>query len=279
MTTRLFACAVATLTFLTAAARAEESLEELKVRLQKNWEPWKGCEPGSWIQMRTKTQSGNGHTESEHRQTLVSRNEKGLTVEIRTVKRSKNAEGNEVVELGEPYTSTTAAGSQAANYEDFKDLRHETIEVAGTKLDCRVIEATMVYKYPQPVNGQTEMRTKMTLWISPEVREMGGLVKTEADTDNQGAGFGAGSSDMTLIDRDQELKIGDLTVKCSIYRFGTATGKESMTGSGEMWFSADLPSGYAKSKMVMHMKQGAGTTRSESEMEVTGMEIVKPKTD
>ncbi|MEK7468872.1 MAG: hypothetical protein AAB074_15975 [Planctomycetota bacterium] len=274
--------APALLLLISIASRpcAEEpTLEQLKEKLQKSWEPWKGCEPGSWVQMKTSSINATNRTETEYRQTLVSRDETGTTTEMRTVKRSKDSEGRDVVELGEPQTSRMPVAAQAGGYEEFKDLRHEEIVVLGRKLDCRVVEATYVYKYPQPVNGQTEIRTKVTMWISPEIQEMGGIVKTEADTDNKVAGMGMGSSDMTLLETGKEVKVGDRTVKCSVYRYGNSTGKEEMTSSGELFMSSEIPMGYAKMRTVMNYKAGNAMVRSEYEVEVTGMEIVEPKTE
>ncbi|KAF0246312.1 MAG: hypothetical protein FD180_800 [Planctomycetota bacterium] len=277
MTTRHLACALATLAFLTSAARSEESLEELKARLQKNWEPWKGCEPGSWFQTRSKSKTGTSDTETETRQTLVSRDEKGLTVETRTVKRKTDEQGDEVVEFGDP-TNSTIPAAQQLTYENLKELPREAVEVEGKKIDCRVIELEYVYKYPQPVAGQTEWRTKMTCWISPVVKEMGGIVKTEGDSDNQGM-MGAQSFDMKMVAAGKEVKIGDATVKCSVYKYGNSTGKEEMTSAGELWMSEDVPFGYAKMKMQSNYGVGASKMHMEMETEITGMEIVKAKTE
>lgn len=279
MTIRLPAFALAATALFLSSAAAEESLDELKERLQKVWEPWKGCEAGSWIETKSKYLNGSTSTESESRQTMVSRDEKNLTFETRTVKRSKDAEGREVVELGEPQTSTMPVATQTGGYQDLKDLRHEEVEVAGKKLDCRVVEATYVTRYAQPMNGVTETKTKITMWISPEVRELGGLVRTEADTDNKAAMMGTGSADMTLLESGKDLKIGENTVKCSVYRYGNATGKEEMTSTGEVWASTEIPWGYAKTKIVMNFKTGATTMRMEAEMEVMGMNIVKAKSE
>lgn len=277
MKIRLLACVTAALAICSAPACAEESLEELKARLEKNWEPWKGCEPGSWVQTRSKSKTGTTDSETESRQTLVSRNEKGLTVESRQVTRKTDEQGNEVIELGDPHSSTMPA-TQPLTCENLKELPREAVEVEGKKLDCRVVELEYVYKYPQPVAGQTEMRTRMTCWISPDVKEMGGIVKTEGDSDNKGP-MGTWSFDMKLVATGKEKKIGDRTVRCSVYKYGNTTGKEEMTSSGEIWMSADVPSGYALTKVQSNYSAGGSTMRMEMESEITGMEIVLPKTD
>ncbi|MCE9581014.1 MAG: hypothetical protein K8T20_00705 [Planctomycetes bacterium] len=258
-------------------ARAEETLDELKVRLAKTWEPWKGCDQGSWIQMRTVTKNGTQDSAFEYRQTLKSRDEKGLTIETRTVKRSQDADGKEVIEFGEPQSSVTPNGGQAVGFEEMKDVRHEDVEVSGKKINCRVVEATYVYKMPAPQGAApTEFRTKMTMWISSEIQEMGGLVKTETDSDSKAMGS-AWSSDMKLVETVKEMKIGGSTVKCSVYRYGSVSGKEETASSGELWMSTEVPSGYAKMTSEMNYTMGASKTHLATEMEITGMEIVKAK--
>lgn len=256
-------------------AHAEESLDDLKARLEQSWMPWKGCEVGSWVQTRSRTKSGASDTEAETRQTLVARTEKGLTVETRAVKRKKGEKGEEVVELGEP-TSSILPAKQPYALEKLKDLPHEDVEVGGRKYDCRVVEMEWVYKYPEPVAGRTEMRFKMTIWISDQLQDFGGVAKTQGDGDKQGV-MGVWSYDMKLVEIGKALKIGDKTVRCSVFKYGNATQNEESTTSGETWSCIDLPTGTAKSSFIMNYKSGAASTRMEMESEVTGFEIVRPK--
>lgn len=269
--------AVAFLAAAASAARAEETLEELKVRLEKQWKPWKGCEPGSWVQTKTKSSTGSSTYESEYRQTLVARDEKGVTIETRTVTREKDAGGKEVVKLGEPQRSTTPA-STGMTYENMKDVRREKVTVEGTSYDCRVVEMESVYRYPQPVAGKTEIRTKVTMWIADGLKEMGGIVRTEADTENAGM-FASMSADMSLVAVGKELKVGGVTLKCSVFRYGNAAGKEEMTSSGEVWVSADVPTGYARTHVAMSHVSGGVRTTTDAVSEVVDMNIVTPKTE
>lgn len=260
-----------------SAARAEETLEELKSRLESQWKPWKGCEPGSWVQVKSKTVTGASTNESESRQTLVARDERGVTIETRAVTREKDAEGREVVKLGEPHRSTLPAVS-GQTYENLKEVRREKVTVEGTDYDCRVVEMEAVYKYPQPVAGKTEVRAKVTMWFAEGLKEMGGVVRREADTENAGM-FASASSDMSLVAVGKEMKIGSVTVKCSVFRYGNSTGKEEMTSSGEVWVSADLPTGYARTRVTMSHTSGGTRTNMEAESEVTDLHIETPKTE
>lgn len=267
---------VAVLAGAFRSARAEETLEEVKAHLEKMWEPWKGCEQGTWVQVRYVTKNGAQETVMEFRQTLVARDEKEMKIETRSVKRSTDADGKEVVELGEPQNAVSNLSGPTNGYEDLKDVRHEDVQVSGKTISCRVVKATYVTKLPVAApNGQTEFRTKMTLWISPDVQGMGGLVKSETDSEKQGT-LPRFSTDMTLVETAKELKIGSRTVRCNVYRYGSFTGNEETASTGELWLSPDVPYGYAK--MISEMNYSDGTkSHVTTEMEITGMEIVKLK--
>ncbi len=271
----LVVLALAASPLLCAVARAEETLDELKAKLGKQWEPWKGCGAGSWYQTRSRTTTGGSDSVTEVRQTLVARDEKSLTIETRIVTRKKDEQGNEAEELGEPTRSTVPVAPEIG-YENLKDLPRETVEVDGRKLDCRVVELEYVYKYPQPIAGKTEMRSKLTMWLSEEVREFGGVVKTEGDSDNQPM-LGNSSFDMKLVAVDKETKVGGKTVKCAVFHYGNASGKEELTTSGDVWMSAEVPFGYVRTAMTMNYKSGTQVTHMAMESEVTGFEIVRPK--
>lgn len=265
---------------LSAAAAAEPTAEDLARRLERNWDPWKDCAPGTWIQMRTTTRSAGQGSENgtEFRQTLLARDKTGLKIETRTVKRIVDAQGAEKIELGEP-TVMTQDVAGGTTYKDVKEHDKETVQVGDRKLECRVIEATATYSYTPPGGQKMETTWKVKLWVSDEVKDMGGVVKSETDAGNQNAVAGMGSSDMKLIETDKDVKIGATTHKCSVYKYGSASGNETNVSSGELWMCADVPAGYAKIVSHMKMKANGMNMEMDTEVVITDMSIARPKED
>lgn len=279
MVPRTAAVVFAAALLVPPAVRAEETLEELTARLSKAVVPWEGCEPGSWVQTKTRTKSGTGDHESEFRQILVSRTREGLTIETRQVTRTKDERGVETVQLGAPTTSIQPV-MPTWKYENPKDLPRETVEVAGRKYDCRVVELEAVYTYPQPVGGKTEMRSKMTFWVSGEMKGFRGVVKTQGDQDNKAApGMGMWSYDMKVVDPAREVKVAGKTLECVVVQYDSTSGMEESVTRSELWFCPDVPTGFARAATSFSYKSGGIAIQSESVAEVTGMEIVRPKTE
>lgn len=266
---------------LARAAVAEEgasqpTLEQIQAKLKKTTEQWGGCEPGSWVEMKSVATQNGKDMANEYRQTLVSRTEKATVLETRMITRKKADDGTEKVEMGDPMRAEVPTFQQTS-YEDLKDVRTEDVEIEGRKVACRVIEATLVQKLPQPVNGTTDFRTPMTLWWSAEVKVNGGLVKQEGDLKT--GGNWSVSWGMKLAALDREFVVGGKTLKCAVYKYDNTSNGEKNVASGEVWMCEDVPFGYVKSEGTSRYDMGGTKLDMKFKMELTGVGIVKEKTE
>ena len=277
MKRRLFTASIGAALCFTSISRAEEPLELLKERFRTHWEPWKGFAPGTWIQVRTVSKSGASEKVSEKRQTLLKRDEKELTFESREVKRSTADDGTEVVELGEPREMKTPTWADMT-YVEFKELRPEDLDVGGTKLACRVFQATTAHKIPKAEDGATERKSEWTLWYCAEVKEGDGIVKISSKPDEEGPKEFV-TFDMVMVERDKAVKIGANSVTCSVWRYKSCSLDESITSSGESTSSAEIPGGHARNSY--RWAYGKGTSKSESDLttDVVEMNVVFEKTE
>jgi hypothetical protein len=129
-------------------------------QIVKHWQKFK---PGSSATLAATVTAGNYSVQMEKKDKLIAVNGDQVTIET-TV--STNIGGQP--HANPPVTQTIGAGNTQG---DWTEVGHETIEAAGKKFDCTVVEG----KSTVPARGGAPTDSKARLWVADEVP--GGIVQ------------------------------------------------------------------------------------------------------
>lgn len=250
---------------------AEESVEDVAKKLNTKTTYWSGFAPGSWIEFHGSTLMNGKDSGGDSRQTLVSEDETGAVIDGQSITITKNADGSEKRTLGEKKRSTYPAGATAV-YSDLKELPREELQIGKRAVACRVFESKVTYTYPAAMGGN-KIEQHMTIWWSPEIKVMNGIVKSQGDT-KADAFSPAKTLDGRIVELDRPVKVGDRTILCAVWRFTEVqTNDESIFKTWETWCSPEIP--YGQAHLATKKEYGkANPMKMEITSDVIGMELV-----
>lgn len=247
-----------------------ESLDEILATLNRRRDGWEDFAPGSWVEYRAVSWSDGTKSVDERRWTLIGRDPNGPVLDSRPCVVKIGADGREVRELGDA-TRYPGVASLKVTYSDLKDLRRDRISVLGAPRECRVLEAEMRTEWGFPGVETQRSRQLVRLWRTTGAPEPGKLVRTENDS-TDAPGFGPTTSDAWLFEEGREVRVGDRTFHCTVWRHAFASKGEKSVGSGEHVTCPGIPGGIAGSKNTTRTKSGTSWSIHESVTEVIGFE-------
>jgi len=225
---------------LTLPAGSEETLDEIRARLNVRPEAWEGFGAGSYVDVKTTTTVGDKTVVIEERVTLAKRDKDGTRLERCRIERSKGADGNEVIELGTPSVMVFPVKSPW-EFKDLKEVRKEDLVVGGKTISCRVIRATYTFDMGSPVPGQkgSVITFPAIIWWSPIAEGSNGIVRIESEQPK--GQLPQISVNTRMIDTAREARVGNSPLLCGVYSAKGLWQGEKEMHDVESWVCAAVP--------------------------------------
>lgn len=249
-----------------AGSSKAETPEEIAARANTGpGRTWSGMKLGSWREEREVSKNAGRETVVIRRQTLKSRDEEVLRLET-TTWRVENGE-----KVGEPkVTETVLQASGAGVCRDVKELAPETIEVEGRSLECRVVES----RIEDETGGRAGERTssKQTVWYSPEVKVLGGVVKSVSEGEDPSPWVWTSLLEATEI----EFTVAGKKLKCA--RVG-ANFRGSWKVEIESHLSSEIPGGIVRTLTKRSWTEGNRKVETEILRELIDFHVARSSSD